>query len=200
MNDFLKNANGLPFMGKPGQFTRYNKDSERDMIPGISVYLKGDRLSRDRDQIPSPYTIETQLIERSGNLVFCRLGKSDYYTFPVKVDNEGREYFTTSRFHVTGVNDTQDMAYSDFIAQVHAAKEAVKAAAARAAEQRAADRINAEQAARKAAVMTKKSEVQKQIQALTPGMSADAIMKNPKIKDLLDEYVRCETLLKIRCL
>jgi hypothetical protein len=196
--EIIRNEDGTPFTTKAGQFTRFNKDTEMNQIPGVTVFIRGNTLYRDRDTI-TPYVTDIKLVERNGSYVFVQLG-SDWYTFPIKTDSEGKEYFTTAHFHKVGVNDTESMAYSEFISTVHAAKEAMKAAAARAADQKEADRLQVEHDQRIAEVRTLKLETQKKIQALTSGKSAAKIVDNKEIRSLMNDYLFLEMILKIRAL
>jgi hypothetical protein len=198
MNDYLKNENGQIFTVPAGTFVRYNKNDEQTRVPGITVFIKGNTVYKDRDTI-TPYVSDIKLIERNGNFVFVQLDK-DYYTFFVQIDSERREYFTTAHFFTAGVNDDETRAYSDFISQVHAYKENLKAQDLRAKEQKEAEKLQAEHDQRLVEVKTMKLETQKKIQVLAAGKLASKIAENKEIRALMNDYLFLEMLLKIRAL
>jgi hypothetical protein len=201
MSNLIMNENGTPFLGKPGQFTQFNsKPGETQRIPGACYYIKGKRLFRDPSQVNPYASAEIELIEQQNNIAFVKIGGNTWYWFPIRVDEENREYFISERNHVIGVNDVESRAYAEFITQVHTIKEAAKLAAQRAESQRQEAKLKAEQESRKADAKTLQLEVQKKIQVLTPGKSIPEIIKDKKIRELMGDYQFLVTLQTIRAL
>jgi hypothetical protein len=198
MSEVITTTNGREILtGKPGDFVSHNPENQDGHTPGESLVIKNGKLFSTVENQLNPYRGSCKVIERIRDFVFVSINAHDWYTFRVKQDSEGADFFSTHRRHDIGINDNYDTAYSQFqqICKDDELKNEVTRLKREALQQLAA---GADKRSRKVAkIKDLRSQALIELKTILKDIEdLDSILLNVEVSEIIDRYNKYNLILK----